>query len=775
MTARRSWHWLQRRLAWRLCLLFVAGALLPVALSDWLVIAVIDSVASKLDGDHRTQAVRDASRQVLDRVKLGETVLQSLAEAGNGVRAVARPTFDRVWCPRPGEAAAAVAGDATLADTWRRVAGGAPAPGHAGIALGPDEPVRVLVAASASDGRLCVATFGDDFLWDPLRNGGDDGIWAVHDPRGRTLAQARGADVDEAPAGAVEWRSHTARLFMGGDGAAQEWTFEQRAPQPHVDWHHQPVAAWLAAVAIATLLSVGLVGQSRIRRALAPLERLTAGTQRLARGESSARVEVRGSDEIGELALAFNDMAAKLEERAALLEFRAGHDDLTGLINRFALLHTLESLLRPDAAAGELAVLFIDLDFFKDVNDRHGHAVGDQVLCLAAQRLLQIGKGLVVARKGGDEFVVIVRGAAVEATARAVASSILVALAKPFVLAQSTHICGASIGISLHPTHADTAAELLRCADIALYESKRAGRGRFTVFDPLLDARIRRHHDTLAALRLGLERGELVVHYQPRLNVNSGRIESVEALIRWQRPGHGLVLPNDFIGLAETAGLITALGTVVLDQSLAQMAAWLDSGLALTRISVNVSPRQFETGELPAQVRAALLRHGVEPSCLELEVTESLLCGEVTEVGRQLASLQAMGVTIAMDDFGTGYSSMALLRSLPIDVMKIDRAFVCDLETDPNAVAIARTIVTLGRPLSLRLVAEGIETSGQASLLREMGCDEFQGYLFGKPMPASEFKALFAAEPRQELASTADAAGRTQAAGRDDAERDLGT
>ena len=238
------------------------------------------------------------------------------------------------------------------------------------------------------------------------------------------------------------------------------------------------------------------------------------------------------------------------------------------------------------------------------------------------------------------------------------------------------------------------------------------------------------------------------MHYQPRLDARSGRIESAEALTRWQRPGHGLVPPNDFIELAEISGLIAALGETVLDQALAQMARWLASGLPMKRVSVNVSPRQFESGALPDQVRAALLRHAVDPRCLELEVTESVLSGDVTQVTRQLAGLRALGVTVAMDDFGTGYSSMALLRSLPIDVMKIDRTFVRDLETDPNAVAIARAIVALGRSLSLRLVAEGIETPGQAGLLREMACDEFQGYLFGKPMPAPEFEALFAAAAR---------------------------
>jgi diguanylate cyclase (GGDEF)-like protein len=751
MNARTLRHWLRSRLAWQLCLLFVAGALLPVALSDWLVITVIGDIADNLDAEHRTQAVRAVSRQVLERIQLGEMLLQSLADAGNGADATAAPAFDSVWCPQRGRADATAKGDAALADTWGRLAGGTPSASQARLALAPGEPASVLVATTAVDGRLCVAAFANEFLWAPLRNGADDTVWTVHDAAGRTLTQGRGADTDGAPDRAGDWQSYSARLFMGGVGAAQEWTFVQKAPQAHVDWHRQPVVAWLAAVAVATLLTVGLVGQSRIRRALAPLERLTTGTLRLARGESTTRVDVRGGDEIGQLALAFNDMAAKLEEREAQLKFRAVHDDLTGLTNSFGLHHILDSLLRDGAGAGELAMLFIDLDFFKDVNDRHGHAVGDQVLCLAAQRLRRIDDGLIVARKGGDEFVVIIRDGASEAGASRVATFVLAALSEPFVLTDSTHPCGASIGISLYPTHATTAEELLRCADIALYESKRTGRGRFTIFDPALDDKIRGRHDMLSALRLGLERKELVVHFQPRLNVESGLLESAEALVRWERPGHGLVLPVEFIELAETSGLIVALGAEVLDQALSQTARWLNSGLRLKRISVNVSPRQFESGDLPEQVRAALLRHAVDPSRLELEVTESLLSGEVSEVQRQLASLRATGVTVAMDDFGTGYSSMALLRSLPIDVMKIDRAFVRDLEIDPNAVAIARTIVTLGRSLSLRLVAEGIETHGQAELLRQMECDEFQGYLFGRPMPAQALAMLLGSRPAEHV------------------------
>ncbi|MFL6698927.1 MAG: putative bifunctional diguanylate cyclase/phosphodiesterase [Vitreoscilla sp.] len=738
-----SWSWLRRRLAWRLCLLFVAGAMLPVALSDWLVISVMDGLAQKMDADKRTAAVRATSRQVLDRIRLGEVLLQSLADAGRDARVSPAPVFDRVWCA---QSAAATPqddrSDASLHDAWLQARPGKPILPEQ-LAMTTGDPPRVLVATASSSGQPCIGRLAADYLWEPLRNGAEDGVWTVRDSAGRLLSQATGADADGAFARSASTQTHSARLFLGSNDAALEWTFVQATPGARVDWHQQPVLAWLLAVAAGTLLTVGLAGQSRIRRALAPLERLTEGTRRLTKGDASARVDIRRDDELGELADAFNDMAARLQQREAQLYFRAVHDDLTGLTNRFGLHQELQRLLPADGARSELAVLFVDLDRFKDVNDRHGHATGDEVLRQAADRLrLLAGDGVCVARKGGDEFVVVISGPGSETRARATGAGIVAAMAQPFTLPEADHSCGASVGIALCPAHATDMLELLRCADIALYESKNTGRGRFTLFDPALDVELRRRHDLLAALRTALDQRQLVVHFQPRISADARIIESAEALVRWHRPGLGIALPDEFIALAESSGLIDALGLHVLDETLRQLALWRQAGIRLKRISVNVSARQFESGALVARVREALLRHAVAPSLLELEVTESLLCGEVALAGSQLAELRAMGVTIAMDDFGTGYSSMALLRTLPIDVMKIDRAFVRDLETDPNAVAIARTIVTLGRSMHLRLVAEGIETSGQAKLLHELGCDELQGYLFGRPMPAKEFELL---------------------------------
>ena len=432
-------------------------------------------------------------------------------------------------------------------------------------------------------------------------------------------------------------------------------------------------------------------------------------------------------------------VAVVAHDRQHALEHRATHDLLTGLRNAYGL----QLALAPMLAAGEpFAVLFVDLDHFKDVNDCFGHAIGDRLLQAVAKRLVRsTPPGALLARNGGDEFVAILPGCDT-AQAGAAAAQVVEALRQPVLIATTEHRSGASIGIAMHPEHGVEREELLRRADIALYESKREGRGRATVFHPALDIRVRERGELLSGLVHALERNEFVVHYQPRLDALTGAVVAAEALVRWEHPERGLTLPGVFIDLAESSGLIDALGLVVMEAAIVQLAEWGRAGVAIDRVSVNVSQHQFASGQLVAGVRALLLRHGVGGDRLELEVTESVLGGDIDSVRRQLHELRDLGVLIAMDDFGTGYSSLSQLRTLPIDVMKVDRAFVKDLETDPNAVAIVRTIVTLARALGLHIVAEGIETQAQAILLADMGCDQFQGFLYSKAVPAPACAAL---------------------------------
>ncbi|MEX8493116.1 putative bifunctional diguanylate cyclase/phosphodiesterase [Sphaerotilus sp.] len=451
-------------------------------------------------------------------------------------------------------------------------------------------------------------------------------------------------------------------------------------------------------------------------------------------------------------------VALAAHQRERELTWQARHDDLTGLLNRNGLHQELDALLAsPEGAAPGttvLAVLFIDLDHFKTVNDNLGHGLGDELLRQAAERLeASAPTRAVAARPGGDEFVLLLPGAGAEA-ATAVAGAVCRRMAVPFMLSGKEHFLGASIGIALAPVHGDTRIDLLRHADMAMYTAKDAGRGRHAMFEEPLDARLLERSSLLADLRQAVARKELVLFYQPRICVADGSIVSAEALIRWRHPTRGLLAPSVFIPLAEESELIEVIGQWVIQAACAQLARWRREAVPLKRLSVNVSPRQLQSGRLMDDVEEALVRHGVPWSMLELEVTESLLVGDARSASEQLGRLRERGVLIALDDFGTGYSSMATLRNLPIDVMKVDRAFVQDLNDDPSALAVTRAILTLAQALGKHTVAEGIETQAQADTLRQLGCDEFQGFLFSKAVPAAEFAALCRFSAQQPVAAS---------------------
>lgn len=463
----------------------------------------------------------------------------------------------------------------------------------------------------------------------------------------------------------------------------------------------------------------------------------------------------RGS--AGELPAAALEMAGELQARMAVafsalaregeMLRRASHDSLTGLVNRHGLNEFLDALLHAPAhgSAPEAAILFVDLDHFKDANDVLGHEAGDEILCEASRRLQScVAAGTLVGRQGGDEFVIVFPGAG-EAAASAAAAGIVAALGEPFSIRGETHILGASVGVALHPAHGSDRQELLRHADMAMYAAKATGRGRAVLYDPSHEAATNRRLRLPGELRRALEAGEFVAYFQPRLSPIDGRVTSAEALVRWFHPERGLQMPGTFIDAAEESPLIEEIGAFMLDAACARMAGWQHAFPDLARVSVNVSPRQLASGTLPALVRATLERHGLSPKTLELEITESLLVDDSARVRGQLVELRGLGVSIALDDFGTGYSSMAMLRNLPIDVMKIDRAFVKDLGSDAGALAIVRAITTLANTLGLHLVAEGVETEAQAALLRSAGCDEFQGYLYSAALCADDF-ATFCGE-----------------------------
>ena len=431
------------------------------------------------------------------------------------------------------------------------------------------------------------------------------------------------------------------------------------------------------------------------------------------------------------------------------IERLAFYDALTGLPNRRLLLDRLQrSIAAGQRTKAQGALLFIDLDNFKDLNDTLGHDMGDQLLSQVAARLVgSVREADTVSRFGGDEFVVMLENLSADlheaaTQAETVADKLLASLNEPFELDGGQHYSTPSIGITLFGEQRLTVDELLKRADLAMYQAKAAGRNTQRFFDPDMQAAVNARSNLEADLRQGLARGELMVHYQPVVD-HDGKLVGAEALARWRHPQRGMISPADFIPLAEQTGLILPLGQTVLHTACSQLAAWAQNpATAHLTLSVNVSARQFRQAGFVAQVLGTLKDCQADPHRLKLELTESLLLGDIEDTIERMEQLKKEGVGFALDDFGTGYSSLSYLKRLPLDQVKIDQSFVRDVLSDPNDAAIVRTILALAKSLDLEVVAEGVETAGQLGFLRLHGCEGFQGYLFGRPVPLEEMDAF---------------------------------
>jgi diguanylate cyclase len=429
-----------------------------------------------------------------------------------------------------------------------------------------------------------------------------------------------------------------------------------------------------------------------------------------------------------------------------LNEEQAFRDSLTGLPNR-ALFHdrVAHALARADRHPGVLAVLFIDLDEFKDVNDTLGHGAGDHLLCKVAERLRACVRSAdTAARLGGDEFAILLEDLTSEDDALRSAQRILDALAVPFMLGAREHTVSASVGVAING-RADTVEELLRNADVAMYNVKGSGRARYELFAEAMHTAVVDRVELGRDLLHAAERGEFELYYQPLISLDTGRISGLEALIRWHHPTGGLLLPGDFIGLAEETGAIVPIGDWVIDTACRQVSTWKNSlpGDPLT-ISVNLSPVQVFQADIVDTVRAALARSGLCPRDLVLELTEEVMLKDTALTARRLQELKALGVKLAIDDFGTGYSSLSYLRKLPFDMLKIDKSFIDGIvEKDADA-ALTAGIINLAHTLGLHTVAEGVERPAQVPELRRLGCHVAQGFLFARPMRASQIEAMIA-------------------------------
>ncbi|HEX9969879.1 MAG TPA: EAL domain-containing protein [Acidimicrobiales bacterium] len=472
---------------------------------------------------------------------------------------------------------------------------------------------------------------------------------------------------------------------------------------------------------------------------------------------ASTRIDRRYSAAEQELLMAFaehaslalNDASAVDAMRRAFGEavHQATHDGLTGLPNRNLVIDRLtHAIARARRRPNTLAVLFIDLDRFKVVNDSLGHSVGDEVLVQVAQRLeAAVRPGDTVARLAGDEFVVVCEDVEGDCDVLALAERIAEAVAAPIPLYGRDAIITASIGIALAST--DTRAEdLLRDADVAMYRAKERGRARLELFDADMRTRMLQRLEIEHALRRALQRREFVLYYQPTVSVETGQVTSFEALLRWPDPERGLVMPDEFIPVAEENGLIVPLGRWALEEACRQLAEWraVHPECADLQVSVNLSARQFADPDLVPVVAGALRDAGLDPSGLWLEITESVLMEEAESTVETLRALRALGIHLSIDDFGTGYSSLSYLKRFPVDTLKIDRSFVDGLGTDAEDEAIVTAVVRLAQALELGVVAEGVETAAQLAELRRLGCTAVQGYYLGRPMPASEVVASLA-------------------------------
>ncbi len=443
----------------------------------------------------------------------------------------------------------------------------------------------------------------------------------------------------------------------------------------------------------------------------------------------------------------FTDIS-QIKESEAKLAHLAHYDPLTGLPNRLLLSSRLQHALdQAQRQSDRVAILFLDLDRFKNVNDSLGHQAGDELLCAVTERLTRRLRGEdTLARLGGDEFVVLLERLHEPRDAAMVARSMLDALAEPFALARGHEVyIGASIGISVYPDDGDNVPQLIQHADVAMYQAKDQGRNAYGFYTQALTENANQRLEMETKLRRGLERNEFILHYQPQVSLSDGRLIGAEVLVRWQRKGEGLIPPNQFIPLAEETGLIVPLGEWVLREACSQWARWQREGHAPITLAVNISPRQFRQQDLAQVVDRVLAETGMPASALELELTEGALMHQGEDAEFTLRELKRLGVALAIDDFGTGYSSLAYLKRFPIDRLKIDQSFVRDISTDPNDSELVSTIIAMGRNLKLQVLAEGVETPEQLAFLVDKECDAYQGYLFSRPLPSEAFAALLAA------------------------------
>ncbi|MDX5409936.1 MAG: EAL domain-containing protein [Thauera sp.] len=537
------------------------------------------------------------------------------------------------------------------------------------------------------------------------------------------------------------WLARRAQLEEAADRVAASIVREISQAANEISRGTRVVLAVTLGGALAAVLGGGALVVLMRRHLLAPLLRISDVLADLRRGKDvEGNLPTVHSEELGEVVEAVGRLSAtqRALERAAL------YDALTGLSNRYGLEARLEQAIgQARRQSRQLALMFLDLDRFKSVNDSLGHASGDALLRIIADRLSGcLREADLVARLGGDEFVVLLGDINGSADAGLVARKLLEAAARPVRIEGLELRSSVSIGICLFPDDGQDGGTLMKHADTAMYQAKAAGRAQFRFFEAAMNEAVVQRLRIESELRQALERNEFRLYFQPQMAPDGQRIVAAEALIRWQREDGTLISPAAFIPIAEESELISAIGAWVLRSACEHLADWQTRGFRNIRLAVNLSARQLRDPQLPGEVERLLAQYRLDPALLELEVTESVAMQQPEVTIGNLQALKALGVSLAIDDFGTGYSSLSYLKLFPLDRLKLDRGFVSDIERDPNDAMICAATVGLAHSLRLELVAEGVESGAQHAFLCELGCDLLQGYHFHRPMPAGAFVVL---------------------------------
>lgn len=525
--------------------------------------------------------------------------------------------------------------------------------------------------------------------------------------------------------------------------------------------YEQAASVLIAAIMVCVVVVPTAITWAAATKLTGQIRALRNSTEAIVAGDFDSPVDVDCACEVGGLADSFRKMVGRLNANILRMNVLAYSDALTGLPNRVVATHMLNHLTKP-GNSGQGAILFIDLDGFKQVNDAHGHEAGDELLKQVSLRIIEKGldrtpeqldtcttpygdlcdrapQDTVFVRFAGDEFVALLPDVTTLDALEAVATAILSSLEEPFKVNGQSITIGASIGIARTPIDSDNPAELLNFADIAMYAAKEAGKNGFRFFDHSMRDLVIERNRIESDLRQAIAGDELTLYYQPKLNATTLECVGVEALVRWNHPTRGMISPRTFIPIAEQAGLMPVMGASILRIAMRQCRAWLDAGIR-RRVAVNVSPAQFENPSLVPEILAVLGEYGVEPGMLELEITESMLMSDFATTRDRVVQLQEAGITISIDDFGTGFSNLAQLARLPFNAIKIDQSLIADIGRNGKSENIVKAIVDMTHALGNKTIAEGIETPEQFHFLQRIGCDKVQGFLFAHPMPAADLE-----------------------------------